>query len=276
MATTLNTRSLTEEQIETYRRDGAVAPVPMMTPEEAARCRENFERLEETIGGEAQTRYRMKAHLAFPWLTELLHHPKMLDAIEDLIGPDILAWGSSFFTKNAHDPRFVSWHQDSTYYGIDPPESITAWIAFSRSKSDSGCMRIVPGSHKGPSILPHVNTYDPDNLLSRGQTIQDVDESNLVDLALDAGEFSIHHNKTIHSSLPNTSDDARIGFAIHFATPELRQAQFEGATATLVRGEDTVGNWLPDPVPSRDFDPDCLDALDEAWERYKTAMKAQT
>ena len=276
MATMLKTKSLTEEQIETYNRDGAVAPVPMMSPEDAAVLRRKFEELEASMEAEAQARYRIKAHLPFAWFTELIHHPKMLDAIEDLIGPNILVWGSSFFTKKARDPRFISWHQDSTYYGIDPPESITAWIALSRAKADSGCMRIVPGSHKGPSILPHVDTYDPNNLLSRGQTIENVDESKLVDLALDPGEFSIHHNKTIHSSLPNPSDDARIGIAIHFATPEMRQAQFEDATATLVRGEDKVGNWLPDPQPRYDFDPVCLEALDEAWDRYRTAMKAQT
>ena len=91
------------------------------------------------------------------------------------MGPNLLVWGTSFFTKAARDPRFISWHQDSTYYGLEPPESVTAWIAFSDSTEDSGCMRIIPGSHNGSHILPHVEKSEPDNLLSRGQTIEGID-----------------------------------------------------------------------------------------------------
>jgi non-haem Fe2+, alpha-ketoglutarate-dependent halogenase len=267
---------LTQEQIDRFHRDGAVAPVVLMSREEIAKYRRHFESLEATIGGEAQARYRMKAHLPFPWLHELIRQPRMIDAVEDLIGPDVICWGSSFFTKKPHDARFVSWHQDSTYYGLEPPESITCWIGLTDSRKETGCMRIVPGSHRGPAILPHVETYDKQNLLARGQTIEQVDESNLVYLEVNAGEFSIHHNKTIHSSQPNTSDSPRIGFAVHFAAPHVRQMQFEGATAIVMRGEDRFGHWQADPIPKEDFDPVCLAALDVAWERYRKAMKAQT
>jgi non-haem Fe2+, alpha-ketoglutarate-dependent halogenase len=266
---------LTAEQIDRYHRDGAVAPVTLMSRAEMAAFKRKFDELEATVGGEAQSRYRMKAHLPFPWLTELTRHPRMIDAVEDLIGPDVICWGSSFFTKKPRDARFVSWHQDSTYYGLEPPESITCWIAFTDARMETGCMRIVPGSHQGPAILPHVETYDKNNLLARGQTIQNVDESNLVYLQVDAGEFSIHHNKTIHSSQPNNADTPRIGFAVHFAAPHVRQVQFAGATAAVVRGKDRFGHWQPDPEPKKDFDPACLAALDEAWLRYRTAMKAQ-
>lgn len=266
---------LTEQQIDRYHREGAVAPVVLMSPDEMAHYRRKFEALEAAIGGEAQARYRLKAHLPFPWLNELIRHPRMTDAVEDLIGPDVICWGSSFFTKKPRDARFVSWHQDSTYYGLEPPESITCWIAFTDSRKETGCMRIVPGSHTGPAILPHVETYDKDNLLARGQTIEQVDESNLTYLEVNAGEFSIHHNKTIHSSQPNTSATPRIGFAVHFAAPHVRQVQYEGATATVLRGRDRFGHWKPDPQPQQDFDPICLAAMDEAWTRYRTAMKAQ-
>ena len=268
-------KHLTDDQVEAYKRDGAISPVTLMSRDEMAGYRRKFDELEETIGAEAQSRYRIKAHLPFPWLTELIHHPRLLDAVEDVMGPNLLVWGTSFFTKPARDPRYISWHQDSTYYGLEPPDSVTAWIAFSDSTEASGCMRFIPGSHKGEHILPHVETHAPDNILSRGQTIEDVDESLAEWLPARAGEFSIHHNKTIHASAPNSSDDARIGFTVHFATPEIRQAQFDGATATLVRGEDNSGNWLPDPVAQRDFDPDCVAALDDAWKRYRTSMKAQ-
>ena len=266
---------LTQEQIATYHRDGAVAPVSLMSRAEIAVYQRKFEALEATIGGEAQARYRIKAHLPFPWLCELVRHPRMTDAVEDLIGPDVICWGSSFFTKKAHDSRFVSWHQDSTYYGMEPPESITCWIGFTDSRMNSGCMRIVPGSHRGPAILPHVETWDKQNLLARGQTIEKVDESNLVYLEVNAGEFSIHHNKTIHSSQPNTADTPRVGFAVHFAAANVRQAQYEGATAIVLRGRDRNNYWLPEPQPKEDFDPVCLAAMDEAWIRYRDKMKPQ-
>jgi non-haem Fe2+, alpha-ketoglutarate-dependent halogenase len=266
---------LTQDQINRYQRDGAVAPVFLMSRTEIEAYRRKFDALEATIGGEAQARFRIKAHLPFPWLTELTRHPRMIDAVEDLIGPDVILWGSSFFTKKARDVRFVSWHQDSTYYGLEPPESITCWIGFTDARKESGCMRIVPGSHNGPAILPHVETYAKDNLLARGQTIQNVDESSLVYLEVDAGEFSIHHNKTIHSSQPNNADTPRIGFAVHFAAPHVRQVQFAGATATVLRGQDRFGHWQPEPQPKQDFDPVCLAAMDEAWARYRTSMKAQ-
>jgi hypothetical protein len=267
-------KALSPEQIERYHAQGAVAPIQIMDPDEAFDYRRQFEALEQEIDGEAQGRFRIKAHLPFPWLTRLIHNETLLDAVEDLIGPDIVVWGTSFFTKKANDHRFVSWHQDSTYYGLEPPDSITAWVAFSDSTRETGCVRILPGSHKGDSIMRHVETFDPDNLLARGQTIEGVDETNIVDLEVRAGEMSIHHNKTVHSSMPNPSDYPRIGFAIHIVLPHVRQTQFDGATGTVVRGEDREGNWLPDITAKQNMDPDCLDALDRAWTNYRKYMKA--
>ena len=266
---------LTEAQIEAFHRDGAISPIRILSADAAAECLRRFDELEASLDGEVQSRYRIKAHLPFPWLTELIHHPVLLDAVEDLVGPDILIWGSSFFTKPALDPRFVSWHQDSTYYGLEPPESITAWLAFSPSTGEAGCLKFIPGSHKGPAILPHTETDDPNNILSRGQTVEDVDESIAIEMPLEPGQISIHHNKTIHGSLPNNADTPRIGFAIHFATPDMRQTQFENATASLARGEDTYGHWLPDPVAKHDLDADCLEELDICWQRYRKAMTSQ-
>ena len=224
--------------------------------------------MEETIGGEVQERYRIKAHLPFPWLNELIRHPRMLDAVEDIIGPDILCWGSSFFTKNAHDPRFVSWHQDTTYYGLEPRETLTAWFAFTDSTVKSGCMRVLPGSHaQGPRR--HVETFAQDNLLSRGQTVADVDESRAVDVVLKAGEISFHSETTIHGSNPNDSDDRRLGYSIHFIAPHVHQTLFDHASAALLRGTDTHGHWGAEPVAQRDFDPECLAALDRNHQQYK-------
>ena len=265
---------LTEEKIMHFNTQGAIAPVKVMESNEAFEFRKQFEALEEEIGAEAQSRFRIKAHLPFPWLTKLIKNSNMVDATEDLIGPDIIVWGSSFFTKKANDHRFVSWHQDSTYYSFDPAESVTAWIAFSDSTRETGCVRIIPESHKGDAVMKHVETFDPENLLARGQTIEGVDETETVDLQLHAGEMSIHDNRTVHSSMPNPSNMPRIGYAVYLCGPHVRQTQFDGSTGTLVRGTDNYGNWGPDFEAEKHMDAECLVALDVAWERYRTTMNA--
>ncbi len=262
---------LTEERIEAYRRDGFVHPIRIMSADQAEALRRRFDALEAATGAEAQSRFKIKAHLPFPWLNRLIRNPVMLDAVEDLIGPDILCWGSSFFTKKARDPRFVSWHQDSAYYGLRPAETVTPWVAFSDSTVASGCVRFIPGSHRD-GLIDHAETRDKNNLLSRGQTVDGVDESEAVDVELRAGEISIHHESVVHGSNPNTSDDARIGLSIHYVAPHVRQTAFEGATAMVVRGADTQGHWGADPLARADFDPACLAALDVEWSRYKTGI----
>ena len=151
---------LSEAQVEAYRRDGFVFPVRIMGRAEADTLRARFDALEAETGAEPQSRFKIKAHMPLTWLNELVRNPAMLDAVEDLIGPDILCWGSSFFTKKARDPRFVSWHQDSTYYGLRPAETVTTWVAFTDSRIESGCVRFLPGTHRS-GILDHEETWIP-------------------------------------------------------------------------------------------------------------------
>jgi len=259
---------LTEEQVEAYHRDGYLFPVRIMRRDQATELRSKLESFEAQIGGEFQQRYRIKAHLPFPWLNDLIRNPVLLDAVEDIIGPNILCWGSSFFTKNAHDPRFVSWHQDSTYYGLQPRETLTAWFAFTDSRVESGCMRVMPGSHRLGQVK-HNETFGENNLLSRGQTIPDLDESAAVDVILEAGEISFHSELTIHGSNPNRSDDRRLGYSIHFIAPHVHQTLFPNATAALLRGRDMHAHWNAEPRAKVDFDPVCLAALDRDHNQYK-------
>src|SRR5271168_3072387 len=155
-------------------------------------CRRRIEAYEASVGHDANRTLKIKGHLAFPWLVELGRNPAVLDAVEDVIGPDILLFGASIFAKDARDPRFVSWHQDSAYFGLSPHQEVTAWIAFTDSRPDSGCLRVLPKSHLGPD-LQHVETRAKDNMLGRGQTIMGLDDSSAVDLVLEPGQFSLHH-----------------------------------------------------------------------------------
>lgn len=261
---------LTEEQISAWDTDGCIFPFRAVGADEADANLNRFLALEEEIGAEPQSRFKIKAHLPFPWMWDIIRNDNILDAVEDLIGPNILCWGSSFFCKQANDPRFVSWHQDSTYYGLSERATITVWYAFSQSNVTSGCMRFIPGTHNVGQI-DHEEMGGENNLLMRGQTIHDVDENRAVDVELQPGEFSIHHEAVVHGSGANPSPNPRIGLSIHYIAPHVHQLKLKDvASASLVRGEDTHGHWGPDPEPAEDFDPACLAALDASYGEYLT------
>ncbi len=243
---------LTQEAVEQYNREGWYAPVSVLSPSEASAIRGKLEAFEAEAGG-LKGPLRHKSHLLFTWLDELIRHPRILDAVEDVIGPNILCWGSSFFIKEPRNPGFVSWHQDSTYWGLDPADVITAWVAFSDSNAANGAMRVIPGTHKLDQVT-HRDTFNADNLLSRGQEIEvDVDASQARMLELRAGEMSLHHVRLIHGSDPNPSDTRRIGFAIRYIPTHVRQVAGTHDSATLVRGVDTEQNFALEQAPKSDM-----------------------
>lgn len=257
---------LTEAQIRAFREDGFVFPLDGLTTDEAVDARAKFEAYEAEIGESAHKRLRVKAHLAFPWLTDIARHPRILDAVEDVLGPNILLYLCTLWFKNAHDGGFVSWHQDSPYYGLVPHEEATVWLAFTESAPENGCVRVLPGSHKGPD-LDHVETYDPDNLLSRGQTIEGIDVSNAVDMILQPGQFSIHHERLVHGSNANESDMRRMGVSFIYVPTHVR-SEIGRRPAMLVRGVDEYGYWDADPEPRFDLDPICLAHLEKVRAGY--------
>jgi hypothetical protein len=243
---------LTETAVEHYNTLGYYAPIRALSTGEAAALRDRLETFEAGAGPLAG-KLRHKSHLLFTWLNDLVRHPRILDAVEDLIGPDILCWGTSFFIKEPRNPGFVSWHQDSTYWGLDPADVVTAWVALSDSTAANGAMRVMPGTHKLEQV-PHRDTFRPENLLSRGQEIMvDVDERQAVMLDLAAGEMSLHHVRLIHGSDPNPTDQRRIGFAIRYIPTYVRQAAGAHDSATLVRGVDRFGHFEAEQVPEADM-----------------------
>jgi non-heme Fe2+,alpha-ketoglutarate-dependent halogenase len=247
-------KTLTEAAVRQYRDLGYYAPVPVLSRAEADGLRRMLEAF-ETSGRGMQGAVRHKPHLLFTWLNDLIRHPRILDAVEDIIRPDILCWGTSFFIKEPRNPGYVSWHQDSTYWGLEPPDIITAWVAFTDSNRANGAMRVIPETHKLDQV-PHHDTFAAENLLSRGQEILvDVDERKAVMLELAAGEMSLHHVRLIHGSDPNPSDERRIGFAIRYIPTYVRQVAGSHDTATLVRGEDRFHNFEPEQRPDADLSP---------------------
>jgi non-heme Fe2+,alpha-ketoglutarate-dependent halogenase len=246
---------LSAEQLEQYRREGCVYPIRVMSEDAAAALRARLEAFEAANGGPLRGALRHKSHLLFVWLADQVREPAILDSVEDLYGPDLLCWTTNFFIKEASDPGFVSWHQDSTYWGLSSPDVVTAWVALTESGAHNGAMEFVPGTHTLDQV-PHRDTFAKNNLLTRGQEIAaEVDASRAKRIALRPGEMSLHHVRLVHGSPPNASPDRRIGFAIRYIPTRVRQLEGRDS-ATLVRGADRYGHFDHEPRPGRDMDPE--------------------
>ena len=262
---------LTPQQINDYHRDGFVFPVPALSAQQAALYRNHLEDYEARAGQPLQGNMRHKTHLLFTWVDELAHNPAILDVVTDIIGPDVLLWNTNFFIKEAANPGFVSWHQDSTYWGLEPDDVITAWVALTDATPDNGYMQFIPGSHKIEQ-LPHLDTFHRDNLLSRGQEIAvEVDKSKAVGVGLQAGEMSLHHIKLVHGSEPNGSADRRIGVAIRYIPTYVRQTKLRDS-AILVRGVDNYHHFDYEARPQADLDDAALAAHAAAMDRQVKAL----
>jgi non-haem Fe2+, alpha-ketoglutarate-dependent halogenase len=252
------TKKLSPEVVKTYQREGILDPLPAVPASEASRLLQLFEQYEPHVGGKATGNAPKKPHLLLPWLNDLLRDRRIVDPVEDLIGPDILCWAANFFSKDPGDQNYVSWHQDGTYWGLSTPDVVTAWVAFTPSTVESGCMRVIPGSHLVDQ-LPHRDTFAEHNLLSRGQEVAvEVDESKAHDVVLEPGQMSLHHVRLVHGSGINRSMHRRIGFAIRYVATHVRQTSGIRDSATLVRGVDRYNHFEPEPMPRFDFDPDTV------------------
>jgi len=266
---------LSEAAVEQYHRDGYYFPLRALSPEEAAGYRAKLESYEAATGGPIASNLRHKVNLLFTWANELVRHPKILDAAEDILGPNLLCWTSTFFIKEANDPGYVGWHQDATYWGLDPDDVLTVWVAFSGAGLATGPMKVIPGSHK-LGQMEHADTYHEHNLLSRGQEIAvKVNEDEGVHMPLAAGEVSLHHVKLAHGSAPNTTPDRRIGLAIRYIPPHVRQLKVRDS-AMLVRGTDSIGHYDPEPEPRADMDAAAIAAHTDAVERQLGALYSGT
>jgi len=260
---------LSAEDVSRYHEQGILFPVRAVDAAQAQAMRQRYASQAHLIKG----RNNQKPHLLFPWLNELIRHPVILDAVEDVLGPNLLCWSAQFFSKPAGDPSYVSWHQDGTYWGLSSPDVVTAWVALSPSTPQSGNMRVIPGTQTRQVV--HEDRFDEKNLLSRGQEITvEVDESKAVDVMLQPGEFSLHHVLIFHGSEPNRADDARIGFAIRYIPTHVRQTAGERESATLVRGIDEYGHFDREEAPEADLHPEAVRRHGEIIDRQLRILYA--
>ena len=257
---------LTPEQVAQFERDGCTFPIRALSAGDALALRRKLEAFEAEAGGPLRGDLRHKSHLLFAWLGDLVRESRIVDAIADLYGADLLCWTTNFFIKEANTPSFVSWHQDSTYWGLSRPDVVTAWVALTPSNASNGAMAFIPGTHTADQI-PHRDTFAKNNLLTRGQEVAvDVDATKAVTIELEPGEMSLHHVRLVHGSPANPSNDRRIGFAIRYIPTSVAQVAGRDS-ATLVKGVDRFHHFDLEPRPSADMDPAFVQLHKEIAER---------
>ena len=267
---------LSAAEIGHFRSDGVVWPVPVFSAAEVAHFRRKLEEQERLQGAPMRGTLMFKTHLMFRWVDEMIRHPKVLDAVEDILGPNLLAWNSHWFIKEPNDGRYVGWHQDTTYWNLTPDDAITAWIALSPATAESGAMKMVPGTHTR-EVVEHKDTWKEGAMLTRGQEIAvEVNEADAVGVVLKPGEMSLHHHKIFHASHANTSNDRRIGLAIRYIPTHVRQIAISDDSAALVRGVDTFKHFIEERRPTSDRDPIGVEMQSKAADAQRRILYAGT
>ena len=244
---------------DVYTRDGFVFPIDVVSAEEAEQVRADLEAAEAELANDARRLAVLRAYpdRVLPSFDALIRNPRLIEAAAQVLGPDLMVWSSGLFIKEARSPKIVSWHQDLTYWGLDDAEETTCWVALSPATVASGCMKFVPGSHTR-QLVKHVDTFDENNLLTRGQEIAvEVNEADGVDVVLATGQASMHHGHLFHASGPNTTGDRRIGAAIRYIKPSMKQRSGDRSLVALVAGEDRYGHFtIAEPPRGRLLDED--------------------
>ncbi len=265
---------LNADEIARYQRHGCVFPIPVLSGAELTEAQAGLSTLLRRHGEPPGPERRHNPHLYLVWAADLVRRPALLDAVESILGQDILLWRSTLFVKPAHHPSYVAWHQDSVYWDLQGDEVATAWIALTDSTLENGCVQVVEGSHREPA-LPHTLSLDRQNALLRGQTAAiEVPAARARPMELLAGQMSLHHAGLLHGSPRNASAQMRAGLAVRFLTPRVRPKGGR-VQASLVRGVDTGGHFEHAPRPCRDDDPVALLAHATALDRYADQVLAE-
>ena len=259
-------------QVAAYHEQGFLSPVDALSVDEANTVRTLVESVEAEHGGPGHwpREWSLKSHLIFTAIDRVVHHPRILDVVEDLLGPDLLCWSSRWFIKDKKDGGFVSWHQDVPYWGLDVGENIvTAWVAISPATRANGCMKVIPGTHR--SLVAHREGVSS-NLLLRGQEVAvNVDENQAVYMTLATGQMSLHHGLMFHGSEESRDDERRIGLAIRYIPTRVKPVDgLPKDSVQLVRGVDRYNHFNHEPRPVRDLDP-----TDVARHKAATATYAE-
>jgi non-haem Fe2+, alpha-ketoglutarate-dependent halogenase len=271
-------KALTQEQVDSYRYNGFLFPIPALTGDEVATCLAGLARLESDLGcpvAEADVKWRSHGYAHSPWFNDLVRHPRILDAIEDVIGPNILVWTSTFFIKEPNSPTYAAWHQDGGYFGLEPREQVCAWVALTEATEEAGCMEQL-SFHGNPRLYHHAALGLAHSINRAGQTIMDdFDDRDPTAMALPAGSFSLHHELAVHRSAPNRASHRRVGIGLNYIPTHVRVNGPVRVKAMLVRGEDTFGHFDLVDAPTTERDAAALAVHQAVSDSYRANYNEQ-
>jgi hypothetical protein len=269
---------LTQAQVEAFRRHGYLYPFPMLDEAERAECLAALARYEAWLGGLLSKADRKRFTMPYaylPWANRLARDPRILDVVEDLIGPDILVWTSTFWVKEPGSATFAAWHQDSTYFGHEPAELATVWLALTDASSLAGCMNVMSWEGR-PRQLRHGARRHADSINRGGQTVlEPIDETKAVAMELAAGSFSVHHGLALHQSAPNRASHRRIGLGLNYMPAHVRTTGSVRLAAMLVRGEDRHGHFDLIEPPAEELSDAALRQHEDIYARYAANYQEQ-
>jgi non-heme Fe2+,alpha-ketoglutarate-dependent halogenase len=264
--------------VRDYRYNGFLFPIPALTPAEAAQALADLERIEKKIGAplpQAEKKWRGGAYVYSPAVAALVRHPRVLDIVEDVIGPNILVYWATYFIKDAGAPSFTAWHQDATYFGLDPLEHVTAWIALSDASRVAGCMDVL-SARGAPKQYHHAAARLEHSINGAGQQIvEPVDDRDAISMELKAGQVSLHHTMCLHRSAPNRASHRRVGLGISYIPTHARIVGKTRLAAMLVRGVDNFGNFDHLPSPAGELTPEGIALHADTYRRFRENYSEQ-
>jgi non-haem Fe2+, alpha-ketoglutarate-dependent halogenase len=269
---------LSPDQIVSYRADGYLYPMNALSAAEVTACREGLARTEQHLGGSLMAidkKYRGNLHFMCRWVDDLARHPRIVDAVEDLLGPDILLYTSRFFIKEPRSEGIAAWHQDSTYFGLRPFDHVTAWVALCDVTPETGPVEFAAGSHIRGQLMQKSGVIK-NSVNTAGQIIVEwFDQSKIERAILKPGQFSLHHTCVVHQSAPNRSDQRRIGLALSYIPTRTRHIGSKKMPACLIRGADTHGHFDLQPPPRQDFGATEMARHDTSFKAYLESFYEQ-
>ncbi|MCY2962793.1 MAG: phytanoyl-CoA dioxygenase family protein [Planctomycetota bacterium] len=244
--------SLTAAQVEQFNRDGYVRGLRIFNPEEATEIRTYFDNLLAKVLAAGGDSYSIStAHARYGRVYDLLTHPRIVACVKDLLGENVIAWGSHFFCKMPHDGKAVAWHQDASYWPLTPSKAVTVWLAIDDADVENACMRFISGSHHFGHLTYRPSSPGDHNVLN--QSIDNPEQyGQPVDDVLKAGEISIHSDLLLHGSEANESDRRRCGLTLRYCAADVRAHMDWSLKGVIVSGSDPSGHWGNRARPASD------------------------
>ena len=251
-STVTHPQTLTREQVAGYNRDGYVAPIRIFSAEEIADIRQYFDELLARVIAAGGDSYSISsAHLKYGRVYDILTDRRIVACVKDLLGENVVAWGSHFFCKMPHDGKAVAWHQDASYWPLTPTKAVTVWLAIDDADRENACMRFISGSHHFGHMTYRPSDSSEHNVLN--QTIDNPEQyGEPVDDCLQAGEISLHSDLLLHGSEANESDRRRCGLTLRYAAADVRAHLGWNEKGVLVSGSDPDGHWANPSRPAQE------------------------